>query len=85
MAIEDYIPKLIKQGEDARERYVVTHVRWNELWNLIIEQGDHTAEAVLEICSRILAHENNVSQHRNITVSTEEPSGGEDGDIWITY
>ena len=40
----NYIPKYIRQSENKSPKGVVTASRWNELFNLLIQQGDHTAE-----------------------------------------
>ena len=46
MAISEYnyIPTYIKRTIDNKPKDVVTASYWNELFNLLITQGDHTAE-----------------------------------------
>ena len=45
----NYIPKYIRQSENKSPKSVVTAPRWNELFNLLIQQGDHTAEELGKI------------------------------------
>ena len=45
----NYIPKYIRQSENKSPKSVVTASRWNELFNLLIQQGDHTAEELGKI------------------------------------
>ena len=45
----NYIPKYIRQSENKSPKGVVTASRWNELFNLLIKQGDHTAEELGKI------------------------------------
>ena len=45
----NYIPKYIRQSENKSPKSVVTASRWNELFNLLIKQGDHTAEELGKI------------------------------------
>ena len=45
----NYIPKYIRQSENKSPKGVVTASRWNELFNLLIQQGDHTAEELGKI------------------------------------
>ena len=40
----NYIPKYIKRTIDNKPKDVVTASYWNELFNLLITQGDHTAK-----------------------------------------
>ena len=40
----NYIPKYIKRTIANKPKDVITHSYWNELFNLLITQGDHTAE-----------------------------------------
>lgn len=42
----DYIPKYIRKVENKREAEKVTNVEWNELFNLLIEQGDYNTQAL---------------------------------------
>lgn len=46
MALFDWIPKYIKQVLNRPPRYKVTAKEYNELFNLLIEQGDHNAMAI---------------------------------------
>ena len=45
----NYIPKYIRQSENKSPKSVVTASRWNDLFNLLIQQGDHTAEELGKI------------------------------------
>ena len=45
----NYIPKYIRQSENKSPKGIVTASRWNELFNLLIKQGDHTAEELGKI------------------------------------
>ena len=45
----NYIPKYIRQSENKSPKGVVTASRWNTLFNLLIQQGDHTAEELGKI------------------------------------
>ena len=45
----NYIPKYIRQSENKSPKSVVTASRWNTLFNLLIQQGDHTAEELGKI------------------------------------
>ena len=42
-----WIPRYIKQTSAKRPGQVVTAEDWNELFNLVIGQGDYTAEGLL--------------------------------------
>ncbi len=35
--------------------------------------------------STVEAHKADAAKHRNIIISTSDPTGGADGDIWIKY
>jgi polyhydroxyalkanoate synthesis regulator phasin len=60
--IEDYTPMFIKQDINHPERYTVTAQKWNELWDLVIAQGDNTAEflmyAIKELVDNVLRKNN---------------------------
>lgn len=45
----NYIPMYIRRTINNRPKDVVTAKYWNELFNLLITQGDHTAEAVANV------------------------------------
>ena len=45
----NYIPMYIRRTINNRPKDVVTSKYWNELFNLLITQGDHTAEAVANV------------------------------------
>ena len=45
----NYIPMYIRRTINNRPKDVVTAKYWNELFNLLITQGDHTAEAIANI------------------------------------
>ena len=42
----NYIPKYIKRVIDKRQAEKVTNTEWNELFNLLINQGDYNTEAI---------------------------------------
>lgn len=42
----NYIPKYIKRNIDKRQAEKVTNTEWNELFNLLINQGDYNTEAI---------------------------------------
>ena len=42
----NYIPKYIKRVIDKRQAEKVTNLEWNELFNLLINQGDYNTEAI---------------------------------------
>ena len=43
----EWIPRYIKQTSAKRPGQVITAEDWNELFNLVIGQGDYTAEGLL--------------------------------------
>lgn len=53
MDIYNFIPKFIKQVLDNPPRYTVLATRWNELWNLVINQGDWNSEAIKMLCDTL--------------------------------
>lgn len=42
----NYIPKYIKRNIDKRQAEKVTNTEWNELFNLLINQGDYNTETI---------------------------------------
>jgi len=50
MAFQDYIPMFIRQVLNDPPKFIVTNTRWNELWNLIITQGDSNSEVLKDLC-----------------------------------
>ena len=57
MGITNFIPKLIRQVINDVPQYLVTATRWNELWNLVIEQGDHNSDYLDLACKAIIAND----------------------------
>lgn len=78
MDYTNYIPMYIRQIIDTRPRQPVTSDRWDELWTLIITQGDAAAETLASLCADYVAHKiayaNTVSTLNTLinTVSTNE-------------
>lgn len=68
MNINTFIPKYIKQSLDDPSRYTVRAERWNELWNLVIQQGDWNSEAVKMLCDTTAAaitdYNTKINQHK---------------------
>lgn len=44
--LENWIPKYVKQVLDYTSGQAIKAARWNELWNLSIEQGDYNSETL---------------------------------------
>lgn len=53
--VPDYIPTYIKQQINASPKQVVTAERWNELFNLVITQGDNTTDDVVSLLTALAA------------------------------
>lgn len=53
MTIYDFLPKFIKRIIADKPRFTVTHEYWNELFNLLINQGDHGQEAIQAIMQQL--------------------------------
>jgi len=53
MAFINWIPKYIREIIARLPRHVVTATEYNELFNKLIEQGDHNAEAIADIRNTI--------------------------------
>lgn len=53
MTIYDFLPKFIKRIIADKPRFTVTHEYWNELFNLLIDQGDHGQEAIQAIVQQL--------------------------------
>lgn len=58
--VENYDPKYVLQEVNRQPRDVVTNQRWNELWTLLITQGDHTAEWLDTTINRLLEVESDL-------------------------
>ena len=43
----EWVPRYIKQTANKRPGQIITAEDWNELFNLVIGQGDYTAEGLL--------------------------------------
>src|SRR5574344_385897 len=72
----NYIPKYIRQSENTRPKSVVTASRWNELFNLLIQQGDHTAEELGNILNyfstRLVDVESEISESAEAIANIRE-------------
>lgn len=53
MTIYDFLPKFIKKIIADKPRFTVTHEYWNELFNMLIEQGDHSQEAIKAVIEQL--------------------------------
>lgn len=53
MTIYDFLPKFIKRLIADKPRQTITNEYWNELFNLLIEQGDHGQEAIQIIADQL--------------------------------
>lgn len=53
MALFDWVPKYIKQVLNRPPRYKVTAREYNELFNLLIEQGDYNAATLKELLTKL--------------------------------
>jgi len=53
MALFDWVPKYIKQVLNRPPRYKVTAKEYNELFNLLIEQGDYNAATLKELLTKL--------------------------------
>jgi len=56
MTIYDFLPKFINRIIADRPRQTVTNEYWNELFNLLIEQGDHGQEAIRAITEQLTSN-----------------------------
>ena len=54
LEITDYTPIYIAQTVDAAPRKTITSERWNELWNLVISQGDYNTDAIVAMIAAVL-------------------------------
>ena len=72
----NYIPKYIRQSENKSPKSVVTAARWNELFNLLIKQGDHTAEELGKILNyfstRLVDVESEISESAEAIANIRE-------------
>lgn len=72
----NYIPKYIRQSENKSPKSVVTASRWNELFNLLIQQGDHTAEELGNILNyfstRLVDVESEISESAEAIANIRE-------------
>jgi len=53
--VPDHVPTYIKQTVDATPKKVITADRWNELFNLLITQGDNNATALNDLLVALAA------------------------------
>ncbi len=49
MAEINWIPKFIRQFLERRPLHRVTHEEYNELFNLLINQGDHNSQGITDL------------------------------------
>ena len=72
----NYIPKYIRQSENKSPKGVITASRWNELFNLLIKQGDHTAEELGNILNyfstRLVDVESEISESAEAIANIRE-------------
>ena len=68
--IENYEPMQIRQEIDAQPRDVITHQRWNELFTLLITQGDHTVDWLEATITRALNIEDTLTESIQDTESS---------------
>ena len=61
MALLDWVPKYIKQVLNRPPRYKVTAKEYNELFNLLIEQGDYNAATLKELLKLQIEHRRSCS------------------------
>lgn len=54
----EFIPKYIKRTEDKRASEVITNEDWNQLFNLIINQGDWNTKALVDLCKELELYSN---------------------------
>lgn len=74
IAIPEWVPKFIQQAVEYRERQKVTHERLNELFNLLITQGDWNTTTLETINDNLAAFDlqyladfnENTTAHQNI-------------------
>lgn len=76
MALRDdlalWIPKFIKQTLARNGGDIITAARWNELWNLAIEQGDHNAQTHMDLLTLLystLLSATDATAHINVDVA----------------
>jgi hypothetical protein len=54
----EFIPKYIRRTEDKRESETITNQQWNELFNLLINQGDWNTEALAKLYEELKQYSN---------------------------
>lgn len=54
MAYNDFIKKIMNYPGDKLTRAVITADEWNDLWQLSIEQGNHSEEALETLFNRVI-------------------------------
>ena len=74
----NYIPKYIRQSENKSPKSVVTASRWNELFNLLIKQGDHTAEELGKILDYLSTGLEDLTNEK-----LDKTGGGISGDLGV--
>ena len=53
MTIQDFLPKFIRRVIADRARQTITSEYWNELFNLLVNQGDWGQEAIQLIMTKL--------------------------------
>ena len=53
MDLQNYNPMYVLQQPERGPRYVVSSELWNELFHLLIAQGNHTSEAVKTLIDKL--------------------------------
>ena len=54
----EFIPKYIKTEENMRGSEQVSYVKWNSLFNLLINQGDYNTDALVALCKELEGYSN---------------------------
>lgn len=73
----EFIPKYINKVEDKRASEVITHENWNELFNLVINQGDWNTKALVDLCKELEAYSNTAQIIEMINEKVKEISSAD--------
>jgi len=68
--LEDYNPVYIDQDINAGPKKVISNLRWNELFNLLIEQGDYNAKTLDLLIENININGQPISPEQEETLAT---------------
>lgn len=55
MDLKKWVGRFLRREEQQRPGFIVTNDLWNELWNLIIKQGDYNTETLTQLITEFLA------------------------------